>query len=82
MDIVVTEEESAALQSALRTYCSDLRMEIVDTDNPGYRRDLRHERDVLQGLIDKLDRATNERSDATTVDAEPALVRIVAYWRT
>lgn len=82
MDIVVTEEESAALQSALRTYCSDLRMEIVDTDNPGYRRDLRHERDVLQGLIDKLDRATTERSGATTVDAEPALVRIIAYWRT
>lgn len=82
MDIVVTEEESAALQSALRTYCSDLRMEIVDTDNPGYRRDLRHERDVLQGLIDKLDRTTSERSNGAGAEAEPALVRIVAYWRT
>jgi hypothetical protein len=50
-------EESAAVRKALQAYLSDLRMEIVDTDNPGFRRELRSERSVLEGVVAKLDQA-------------------------
>lgn len=40
MDIELSKQESAAIRQALDTYCSDLRMEIVDTDNPAFRRGL------------------------------------------
>jgi hypothetical protein len=55
MDIELTPEESAAVQAALRRYVSDLRMEIVDTDNPDYKRTLREEREALESALTKLD---------------------------
>ena len=54
MDVQLTAEESGALQRALRTYCADLRMEIIATDNPAYRRELREDRAVLESVIGKL----------------------------
>jgi hypothetical protein len=55
MDVSLSEEESIMVQRALRSYLSDLRMEIVDTDNPQYRRDLRDERAALESALAKLD---------------------------
>lgn len=78
MEITLTAEESSALQQALRSYGSDLRMEIADTDNPGYRRELRTERSLLESVVTKLDagaRASGLR------DAEGrVMVRLVGIW--
>jgi hypothetical protein len=78
MEIEFTAEESAALQKALRSYNSDLRMEISGTDNPGYRSDLRAERATLDAVIEKLDVAAKE---STQRDAEGRVViRMVSVW--
>jgi hypothetical protein len=53
----LSPEESDALRSSLRTYISDLRMEIADTDNPEFRRVLRGERSVLESVLSRLEDA-------------------------
>lgn len=58
MDVSLTEEESAALQKALRTYLSDLGPEISNTDNPRFKAGLKHERTVLESALQKLDHAS------------------------
>jgi hypothetical protein len=55
MDVSLTTDESAAVRKALRSYLSDLRAEIVDTDNPQYKRELREERAALESAVAKLD---------------------------
>ena len=78
MDVQLTAEESTALQQALRSYCSDLRMEIVDTDNAGYKRELRHEREVLESALAKLDGAAARSADR---DAEGRVqIRMISLW--
>lgn len=57
MEVALDEDESAAVQRALESYLSDLRMEIVDTDNPGLKRTLRDERATLERAVAKLGRA-------------------------
>ena len=71
MDLQLDAEESASMLAALRSYCGDLRMEIVDTDNPAYKRDLKHEHELLLRVLDKLDHAP--------VPADVA-VRFIAVW--
>jgi hypothetical protein len=53
-EIVLTDDESAAIQKALLSYLRDLRGEIADTDNPAYKRELREERATLESAIAKL----------------------------
>jgi hypothetical protein len=80
MEIELTADESAALQHALRSYSSDLRMEIVGTDNASYRNDLRAERTTLESVIDKLDEAAKKSS---LRDANGRVViRLVSIWAT
>lgn len=80
MDVTLTNEESEALQKALRTYLSDLRGEIADTDNPGYKRELRHEREVLERVMASLDQASSASAER---DAEGRVViRVVTAWTT
>ena len=78
MEIELTAEESSALQKALRTYSSDLRMEIAATDNAAYRTELREERATLESVVSKLNeaaKASNQR------DAEGrVVVRLVSVW--
>lgn len=57
MEVHLTPNEAEALQHVLNTYCGDLRMEIADTDNAEYRRGLRDERAVLEGIMAKLQHA-------------------------
>ncbi|MCC6437511.1 MAG: hypothetical protein IT196_20950 [Acidimicrobiales bacterium] len=78
VDVQLTAEESDAVQKALRTYCSDLRMEIVDTDNAGYKRDLKHERAVLESALAKLDGAAgaSEQRD----EHGRVVIRVVSLW--
>jgi hypothetical protein len=80
MDVALTNEESEALLQALSSYCSDLRMEIADTDNPEFRRGLRHEREVLEHVVEKLVGAakqSDERDEAGNV-----VVRVISIWST
>lgn len=58
MEVKLTEEESAALQKALRSYLSELGPEISNTDNHAYKDGLKHERNVLEAALAKLDHAT------------------------
>ena len=78
MDIELTVEESTALQNALRSYNSDLRMEIVGTDNPEFRRDLRAERTTLESVVSKLDAAAASSSERDTEGR--VIVRMVGIW--
>lgn len=78
MEIELTAEESSALQKALRTYSSELRMEIVATDNATYRSELREERAVLESVVSKLDEAAKVSEHR---DAEGrVVVRLVSVW--
>ena len=54
MTVELSGEERELLAHILEVYVSDLRMEISATDNPGMRRDLRHEEDVLKALLPRL----------------------------
>ena len=78
MEIELTAEESAALQHALRSYSSDLRMEIVGTDNASFRNDLRAERTTLESVIGKLDEAV-KASDQRDQEGR-VVVRMVSIW--
>jgi hypothetical protein len=69
MDVELTPEESEAVRQALRSYLSDLRMEITDTDNPEYRRTLRDERATLERAMSKL---AGEPNGSVAETSEPA----------
>lgn len=81
VDVQLSTDESAAIRKALRSYLSDLRMEIRDTDNPGYKRELREERESLESAVRKLDevaaRAETGVAEGQGVTA-PAVVEI--WW--
>ena len=78
MDVELTPSESSALRKALQSYLSDLRMEITDTDNAAYRRELREERAALESVDQKLAEAAAE---TTVRDAEGrAIIRFVGIW--
>ena len=78
MDIELSKDESAVIRQALDSYCSDLRMEIVDTDNPAFRRGLKEERALIEGVLAKLDSAIS--SDAERGPEGQVMVRLVAWF--
>jgi hypothetical protein len=88
MEIELSRDESEAVQKALASYLSDLRMEIADTDNPQYKRELRDERTALERAIGKLDgSAAGSSSEAVGGVAtgsddidQPTTRRIVRLW--
>ena len=53
--ITLTQEEVTTLRGALRSYVSDLRMEIRDTDSWQFRQNLKREAVLLKKLLDQLD---------------------------
>jgi len=78
MNVTMTTEESSVVRKALRSYLSDLRAEIVDTDNSEYKRELREERAALESAVGKLDSAGDA---APSVPAAAArTLRIVEMW--
>jgi hypothetical protein len=94
MDVELSQGESEAVQKALRSYLSELRMEITDTDNPEYKRELRDERASLESAISKLSGSglsgsgvsgsgdgQDGNAASTTVDTTSApMMRIVRLW--
>ena len=79
MEVTLNAEETQTLMEILRNYRSDLRMEIVDTDNPEYKRPLKHKRDVIDAIVEKLHATAGEAPEGATPQAEVSL-RIVAVW--
>jgi hypothetical protein len=73
MNVSLTQSESAVIRKALMSYLKELRGEIVDTDNPQYKRELREERAELEAAVEKLDRASQMAPDGTAV-------RLVEMW--
>lgn len=73
MQLTLTDHEAHLLHQVLESYLKDLRGEIVDTDNPGYRRELREERDALVEIADRL-----ERCPALAPSAITKMVRVTA----
>jgi hypothetical protein len=55
MQLQLTDHEAHLLRQVLDSYLKDLRGEIVDTDNPSFRRELRGERDALVSITERLD---------------------------
>lgn len=54
MEIRLTDTEVAALRDLLEGYFRELTGEISHTDNPGFRQQLRDQRDVLLGIRQRL----------------------------
>ena len=50
----LTGEEAAVLRQALESYLSDLRMEIVDTEQMDYREELKRQEEILTRLEERL----------------------------
>jgi hypothetical protein len=61
--VVLTRDEMILLERVLHGYVSDLRMEIVATDNPGMRRDLRKEEAMLLTLLSRLEPLRSSHPD-------------------
>jgi hypothetical protein len=54
MDLKLDDAQATELRATLDAVLSDLRMEIVETDNPAYRRDLKRRADILRAVRDHL----------------------------
>jgi hypothetical protein len=67
MDLHLTPEEAKALRVLLTEGISDLSPEIADTDNAAYRSMLRHRREVLRNIHQRL-------------STEPAFEEITVEW--
>lgn len=78
MNVSLTPSESAVIRKALISYLKELRGEIVDTDNPQYKRELREERAELESAVEKLELASHAGSQVNA-DGSPS-VRIVEMW--
>lgn len=59
MDLQLTSEEVAFVREVLSGYWGDLRMEISQTDNPEYRRGLRHKEELVDAVLAKLGAPVN-----------------------
>jgi hypothetical protein len=70
MDVSLSVAESAAVRKALESYLRDLRMEIVDTDNPEYKRELREERGLLESTLGRLGAAADAASESRVTIVE------------
>jgi hypothetical protein len=57
MEIRLTDKEVAALLDLLEGHFRELSGEITHTDNPGFRQQLREQRDVLLGIRQRLESA-------------------------
>lgn len=75
MELDLTDEESHLLREVLGTYLTELRGEIIDTDNSEFKRKLRHEREMLDAIASRLE--DSPPGDEPTVIQ---VVRVTAVW--
>lgn len=57
MENTLSPEELAYLEDLLREYLSDLRTEILDTDDHDFKTRLKRKEQVLKGLLVKIEQA-------------------------
>jgi hypothetical protein len=50
----LTREEAEELCKVLKTYATDLRVEIIDTDASEFKEKLRDEKGVVKALVERL----------------------------
>jgi hypothetical protein len=62
--VQLTAKELEYAAKALQYYVSELRGEIVDTDNPSYKVGLKDERAALEAVLAKLKAAMPEKGTA------------------
>jgi hypothetical protein len=60
MQLSLNREEATLLAKILKSYLSDLRMEIADTDSMDFREDLKSEEAFIKGLLVQLDIGSSE----------------------
>jgi len=56
MQSTITPEELDTLTEVLKEYLTDLRSEILDTDDYTYKQNLKHKDEVLRVVLAKLER--------------------------
>ena len=54
VQVTLTDAEASTLREVLESYLSDLRMEIVDTEDKDFREKLKSEEKILKKIIDAL----------------------------
>lgn len=57
LNLGFTPEERDFVLDILKNYESDFRMEITDTSTPEYRKELKEQEMMLNGIIEKLQKA-------------------------
>ncbi len=57
MNTGFTNDELAILAEVLKEYLTDLRSEILDTDDYSYRQGLKEREEALKDILGKLERA-------------------------
>ena len=58
--IQFTREETEMMQDILESYLSDLRLEIGDTENPGFQEELKNKESFLTSVLVRLTAAVGE----------------------
>jgi hypothetical protein len=54
LQLDLTPDETRVLQQVLEDYLSDLRMEIVDTEDMNFREMLKHKKSVIAKVLEAL----------------------------
>lgn len=62
MNLQLSENEARVLRELLVAHLGDLSAEIAATDNPGFRRELRERRDLLQRVRSALEAELQQRA--------------------
>lgn len=58
----LNDQESEILSETVESFLSDLRVEIADTDELGFRESLKRREEVLRGILNRL--KANRRGEA------------------
>ena len=53
-NLVINDQERAELVSLLKNSLGETRVEVRRTDTPGFRENVKHEEEVIRGLLEKL----------------------------
>lgn len=53
-NLLINEQERAELLRVLRNSLGETRVEVHHTHTPGYRESVKHEEEVIRGLLEKL----------------------------
>jgi hypothetical protein len=55
-NLPLSDQERTELLRILKNYLGETRVEVHHTHTPGYRENVKHEEEVIRGLLEKLQR--------------------------